>query len=269
MVFQHFSLFDELTVAENIAVALPEEWTLDGVRKRLGDISRNYGLALDADRAVWTLSAGERQRIEIVRCLLQGPRLLILDEPTSVLTPQEAEHLFVTLDKLSAEGCVDPLHLAQARRGPPSLCRPPPSCGQAGRSRPLIHASQSASEIAALMVGNEVGEVRSTARTGPAQKCCRSTISPLRRRSLHGISLSRINLVAHAGEVVGIAGIAGNGQSELFAALSGERLGELRQRDRDRRAVPAEPPASTRDAGSARPSCRRNGSATPLLRRIA
>ena len=105
MVFQHFSLFDEMTVAENIAVALSDEWTLDAVRSKLGEISRTYGLALDADRAVWTLSAGERQRIEIVRCLLQSPRLLILDEPTSVLTPQEAEHLFVTLDKLSAEGC--------------------------------------------------------------------------------------------------------------------------------------------------------------------
>jgi len=105
MVFQHFSLFDELTVAENIAVALSGDWNLSTVRSKLGEISSTYGLALDADRAVWTLSAGERQRIEIVRCLLQNPRLLILDEPTSVLTPQEAEHLFTTLDRLSAEGC--------------------------------------------------------------------------------------------------------------------------------------------------------------------
>ncbi|MFL5186810.1 MAG: ATP-binding cassette domain-containing protein, partial [Microvirga sp.] len=105
MVFQHFSLFDELTVAENIAVALSDDWGLGRVRASIGEVSRAYGLALEPDRAVWTLSAGERQRIEIVRCLLQGPKLLILDEPTSVLTPQEAEHLFVTLDKLAAEEC--------------------------------------------------------------------------------------------------------------------------------------------------------------------
>ena len=85
--------------------ALRTSGTSPTVRSKLGEISRTYGLALDADRAVWTLSAGERQRIEIVRCLLQNPRLLILDEPTSVLTPQEAEHLFTTLDRLSAEGC--------------------------------------------------------------------------------------------------------------------------------------------------------------------
>ena len=162
MVFQHFSLFDELTVAENIAVALSDEWTLDAVRRRLGDISRNYGLALDADRAVWTLSAGERQRIEIVRCLLQSPRLLILDEPTSVLTPQEAEHLFVTLDKLSAEGVLDPLHLAQARRGPPPLPDRHHPAGRADVVATIDPRAKSAREIAALMVGNEVGEVRST-----------------------------------------------------------------------------------------------------------
>src|ERR671938_405492 len=77
---------------------------LDAVRARLREASRGYGLDLDPDRAVWTLSAGERQRIEIVRCLLQNPKLLILDEPTSVLTPQEAEHLFETLRALRKEG---------------------------------------------------------------------------------------------------------------------------------------------------------------------
>ena len=225
MVFQHFSLFDELTVAENIAVALPEEWTLDGVRKRLGDISRNYGLALDADRAVWTLSAGERQRIEIVRCLLQGPRLLILDEPTSVLTPQEAEHLFVTLDKLSAEG-VSLLYISHKLEEVRRLCQTA-TILRAGRTVASIDPrSKSAREIAALMVGNEVGEVRSTVPHRPGAEMLKVDDLSLAAGSLHGISLSRINLVAHAGEVVGIAGVAGNGQSELFAALSGERVGE-------------------------------------------
>ena len=106
MVFQHFSLFDDLTVAENVAVALPH-MSFSAVRERLEAVSREFGFALDPERAVWTLSAGERQRIEIVRCLLQEPKLLILDEPTSVLTPQEAETLFVTLERLSAAGLAD------------------------------------------------------------------------------------------------------------------------------------------------------------------
>ena len=105
MVFQHFSLFDNLTVAENIALVLPKSDKLARRARRASPRCRaRYGMALEPDRPVWTLSAGERQRIEIARCLLQDPKLLILDEPTSVLTPQEAEKLFETLDRLKAEG---------------------------------------------------------------------------------------------------------------------------------------------------------------------
>src|SRR5215212_2240421 len=104
MVFQHFSLFEQLTVAENVALGLNSA-PLAGLDERVAEVSRNYGLPLDPKREVWRLSVGERQRIEIVRCLLQEPKLLILDEPTSVLTPQEADGLFVTLEKLAAEGC--------------------------------------------------------------------------------------------------------------------------------------------------------------------
>ena len=162
MVFQHFSLFDELTVAENIAVALSDEWSLGQVRGRIGEVSRAYGLELEPDRAVWTLSAGERQRIEIVRCLLQSPKLLILDEPTSVLTPQEAEHLFVTLDKLAAEGCAI-LYISHKLEEVRRLC------GRAtilrgGRVVATANPrDRSAREIAAMMVGSEVGEVRAIA----------------------------------------------------------------------------------------------------------
>ncbi|MBL0406481.1 ABC transporter ATP-binding protein [Microvirga aerilata] len=225
MVFQHFSLFDELTVAENIAVALSGDWNLSTVRGKLGEISRTYGLALDADRAVWTLSAGERQRIEIVRCLLQNPRLLILDEPTSVLTPQEAEHLFTTLDRLSAEGC-SILYISHKLEEVRRLCRRA-TILRGGRVVATIDPrASSAREIAALMVGNEVGRVRTDAPhhpQGEMLKVGRLSFPPV---GLHGQALNGIDLVARAGEVVGIAGIAGNGQSELFAALSGERLAD-------------------------------------------
>ncbi|MDH4181000.1 MAG: ATP-binding cassette domain-containing protein, partial [Betaproteobacteria bacterium] len=105
MVFQHFSLFETLTVAENIALALEADRAGPGLSQRIGDVSAHYGLPLEPDRHVHTMSVGERQRVEIVRCLLQGPRLLIMDEPTSVLTPQAVEKLFETLRTLASEGC--------------------------------------------------------------------------------------------------------------------------------------------------------------------
>jgi len=105
MVFQHFSLFDSLTVTENIALALPADQGTAGLAGRIARVSTDYGLPLRPDALVADLSVGERQRIEIVRCLLQEPRLLIMDEPTAVLTPQEADQLFVTLKRLAGEGC--------------------------------------------------------------------------------------------------------------------------------------------------------------------
>ncbi|MCL4763618.1 MAG: ATP-binding cassette domain-containing protein, partial [Burkholderiales bacterium] len=105
MVFQHFSLFETLTVAENIALALDARRAGGDLGQRIRDVSAHYGLPLDPDRHVHTMSVGERQRVEIARCLLQDPRLLIMDEPTSVLTPQAVEKLFATLRTLAAEGC--------------------------------------------------------------------------------------------------------------------------------------------------------------------
>src|SRR6056300_33840 len=104
MVFQHFSLFDALTVAENIALGMDDAPKPRDLTKNIRQVSNAYGLPLEPNRIVGTLSAGERQRVEIIRCLLQNPKLLIMDEPTSVLTPQEVDILFKTLRQLKSEG---------------------------------------------------------------------------------------------------------------------------------------------------------------------
>ena len=104
MVFQHFSLFETLTVVENVALGLAGNPPLDALSRRITEVSEKYGLPVDPRRLVHSLSVGERQRVEIIRCLLVNPRLLIMDEPTSVLTPQAVRKLFETLRLLAGEG---------------------------------------------------------------------------------------------------------------------------------------------------------------------
>ena len=104
MVFQHFSLFDALTVFENIALGLDKTLKKNELKKRILDVSKEYGLSISLEKIVGNLSAGERQRIEIIRCLLLNPKIMIMDEPTSVLTPGEVSDLFSVLKKLSNAG---------------------------------------------------------------------------------------------------------------------------------------------------------------------
>jgi simple sugar transport system ATP-binding protein len=223
MVFQHFSLFEALTVAENIALALPPRGRGE-LSDTIGKVSREYGLPLDPAAGVADLSVGERQRVEIVRCLLQAPKLIIMDEPTSVLTPQEADLLFVTLRRLSSEG-VAILYithrlsevLALASRA--TILRRGKLVGTADPKQ------ESAKSLARMMVGAEVATIERPNRAGVAQK----SRLVLKQLSLpadnpFATALAGIDVAVNAGEVVGIAGVAGNGQQELFDAISGERL---------------------------------------------
>jgi general nucleoside transport system ATP-binding protein len=224
MVFQHFSLFDEMTVAENVAVALTD-LSFGEVRKRLREVSEGYGLPLDPDRRVWTLSAGERQRIEIVRCLLQDPKLIVLDEPTSVLTPQESEGLFKTLEQLSAEGRAV-LYISHKLEEVRRLCRHATILRGGKVVATLDPRESSAREIAALMVGAEVGDVTRSVKKHGRDAILQVQGLSMPARSIHERPLRGIDISVAAGEIVGIAGIAGNGQSELFAAISGEQLAD-------------------------------------------
>jgi simple sugar transport system ATP-binding protein len=226
MVFQHFSLFDNLTVAENIELVSPKNVPRAGLTQAIAEISRKYGVALEPTRPVWTLSAGERQRIEIARCLLQNPKLMILDEPTSVLTPQEAEKLFETLDSLRAEGRAL-LYISHRLEEVKRMCdratilRRGKVVGLADPRR------ESARSLAALMVGQEIKEVRpaETAPQGGRERLVLRDLS-LPAADTHGVSLKNVSLAVRGGEVVGVAGVAGEGQSELFEAISGETLVE-------------------------------------------
>ncbi len=222
MVFQHFSLFEALSVAENILLGLPPDERRRGLADKIRTISREYGLPLDPDASVHDLSVGERQRVEIVRCLLQEPQLIIMDEPTSVLTPQEADLLFVTLRRLADEGRAI-LYITHRLSEVLEL---------ASRATILRHGqvvasadpkAESAASLANMMVGAEVGNVERSAAT-PQSGEAKLKIDSLSVPASGPFStpLSDIALDVNAGEIVCIAGVAGNGQSEFFDALSGE-----------------------------------------------
>ena len=223
MVFQHFSLFDSLTVAENIALGIDERLPMRELAGRIETVAAHYGLTLDPGRHVHTLSVGERQRVEIVRCLLQNPALLIMDEPTSVLTPQEAEKLFETLRQLASEGCTI-LYISHKLEEIRALCAKA-TVLRAGRVVATCDpAAETAHGLARMMIGAElaVPEHGAAAAAGPE----RLTVAGLTLESDHpfGTDLRDVAFAVRAGEVFGIAGVAGNGQPELLSALSGERL---------------------------------------------
>ena len=220
---QHFSLFEALTVAENIALALPGRFDLGALAERIARVSAEYGLPLEPTALVADLSVGERQRIEIVRCLLQEPRLLIMDEPTAVLTPQEADQLFVTLRRLAADGCAV-LYISHRLEEVKQLCHDATILRHGKVVANVDPQAETAASLARLMVGADVHAVNAEAHAPDGPPMLAAAGLSLLADGPFGVALRNVSLEVRAGEVVAIAGVAGNGQSELFEALSGERL---------------------------------------------
>jgi len=220
MVFQHFSLFDALNVAENIALGMENPPDMRDLAAKIREVSENYGLPLDPYRTVGDLSAGERQRVEIIRCLLQDPKLLIMDEPTSVLTPQEVEILFQTLQKLRSEG-TSILYISHKLEEIRTLCDHATVLRLGENVGECTPADTTASEMAELMVGSSLKPPERAGRDMGAVALDISGLS-VSSPSAFGTALKNVHLTVRKGEVLGIGGVAGNGQDELLAVLSGE-----------------------------------------------
>jgi simple sugar transport system ATP-binding protein len=220
MVYQHFSLFDTLTAAENVWLGLDKTMSLAEVTRRIQQVAGTYGLDVHPLRPVHSLSVGERQRVEIVRALLTEPQLLILDEPTSVLTPQAVDKLFVTLRQLAGRGC-SILYISHKLDEIRALCH---HCTvlRGGKVTGEVDPTQETNaSLSRLMIGAEPPQLQHREAKAGAPVLQASRLS-LARSSPFAVELKDIDFTVHAGEIVGVAGVSGNGQQELMAALSGE-----------------------------------------------
>ncbi len=225
MIHQHFMLVPTLTVAANIALGLPSSrgilLDLDVVTRRVIELSEAYGLHVDPGALVWQLSVGEQQRVEILKALYRGAALLILDEPTAVLTPQEVDELFITLRHMASEGHAlifisHKLHEVMSISDRVTVLR-------GGRVVQTVKTAETnRNELARLMVGREV--LLHTERALLEPGASRLSVSDLWVNGDKGLPAVRgINLEVHAGEILGIAGVSGNGQRELAEAIAGLR----------------------------------------------
>jgi simple sugar transport system ATP-binding protein len=221
MVFQHFSLFETVTVAENVALALPDAPDLGELSRRIEQVSNKYGLPVDPRRLVHALSVGERQRVEIIRCLLQHPKLLIMDEPTSVLTPQAVRKLFDTLRQLAAEGC-SILYISHKLDEIQALCHTATVLRAGKVTGTCVPAQETPQSMARLMIGKDLPVCQhGAARAGGEVRLRLAGLSHASDDPF-GVDLKDVHLDVQAGEIVGIAGVSGNGQRELLYAISGE-----------------------------------------------
>lgn len=221
MVFQHFSLFESLSVVENISLAV--KGSLAQLSDQIIAAGKSFGLPVAPDTVVNSLSVGERQRVEIIRCILQQPKLLIMDEPTSVLPPQGVQQLFETLRALRANGC-SILYISHKLEEIRQLCDTATilRAGKVvGTTRP---SEQSKESLAYMMIGRDIAApAHEPASPGPDSrlKISRLTHTP---QDPFGTTLKDISLEVAPGEIVGIAGVSGNGQKELMRLISGEDL---------------------------------------------
>ena len=225
MVFQHFSLFEALTVLENIALGMDAKIPQRELEGKIHEVMATYGLMLDPRRVVSTLSVGERQRIEIVRALLLNPRLLIMDEPTSVLTPQEVDQLFAVLRQLAKEGCAI-LYISHKLHEIKALCDTA-TILRGGKVVDTCDPKQETSRsMAEKMIGAGLKDiVKPASRSFGEEKLVVNRLS-VKGAGPFGVALKDITFSVRAGEIFGIAGVAGNGQNALLLALDGEVMGD-------------------------------------------
>ena len=223
MVFQHFSLFESLSVRENLILGIDETMSYSNLEKKLENISSQYNLPLDLDAPITSLSAGEKQRVEIVRILLQDPQILIMDEPTSVLTPQEVESLFVTLNALVKEGRTI-LYITHKLEEVISIC----DTVTIMRNGEVIDTSSTsnftAKSLATKMLGQKLDDLKTSYDHIKDEYNFEVNNISCEFNDPFLTDLKNISFKVRVGEIYGIAGVAGNGQSELMDILTGENV---------------------------------------------
>lgn len=247
VVFQHFSIFQALTVGDNIALGLAD-MPREQLDAEIATVATTYGLAIDATRPMHTLSVGEWQRVEIVRCLLSKPKLLILDEPTSVLTPSEAEALFTVLRKVAAQGCAV-LYISHRLREIRELCDRVTIMRGGTVITECDPQAEDATSLATKMIGTPPKPPVRRQTSRDRSICFSMQNLDLPRTTAFGTALADINLAIPKSSITAIAGVAGNGQQELAAVISGEVKVDAKQVMLNGKAIGQLRPAARRKQG--------------------
>ena len=224
MVFQHFNLFETLSVFENLIIDSDEQ--REGLREKIDSIMRKYNFSIDLDIPVLNLSAGQKQKVEIIRCLIRKPEVLIMDEPTSVLTEQETIDLFSSLKKFSEEGILI-IYITHKLKEVMSLCDEVAVM----RKGQLVSVSKIIDEKIETLANKMVGQNLKTIKKNISKERFSEQLMKISNLNFSSddpfeTNLKNINFELNRGECLGIAGISGNGQSELFQILSGEIVSE-------------------------------------------
>lgn len=219
MVFQHFSLFETLTAAENISLAVPG--SIADLSHRIRAASAQFGLDVAPDARVQEMSVGERQRIEILRCILQEPKLIIMDEPTSVLPPQGIARLFETLRRLAAEG-IGIIFISHKLEEIRALCNRA-TVMRGGRVVAVVDPrTEDAHSLTRAMIGRDIAAPKQGTQRGDGRAVLEVHSLDVSFANPFATPLKGIDLTLRSGEILGIAGISGNGQDALTKMLSGE-----------------------------------------------